>query len=414
MVQQHDSLYDLDKPGPAGATPPPSPPRPALVLPPGWVGLERCNLSPVPGQTVAVRHVLLHPFVGIALIDIAPDAAHGAEPALRARLDAARFSAIFPGHLPVVHLQVTPQELRLLDTILPAAFANLPPISLPGGDGWVSVVRRALTPRNPGRGPSPAAPGRAGRAPMLNREVAAQRVGLPPASVRLPMQPYGAGGSRRSGLLVALALGSVAAVTAAVAVLWGGTPATDPAPAPLAAAPAPQAATQPGAPQGTTQGTPQGTTQGTPQGTAQAGAPGIASAPSSAGGAATNPATVTATAAPTGPAPAAERPATALPAPASAPFPAQALRDRAAAPAAPAREQLATAAPAPTAETLWVTPRSGTNLRTAPNNRANILRTVPAGEVMQELERSADGWVHVSNARSQGWMFGKFLVPAKP
>ncbi|NOG72105.1 SH3 domain-containing protein [Roseicella sp. DB1501] len=409
MVQQHDSLYDLDKPGPDGATPPPSPPRPpALVLPPGWVGLERCNLSPVPGQTVAVRHVLLHPFVGIALIDIAPDAAHGAEPALRARLDAAHFSAIFPGHLPVVHLQVTPQELRLLDTILPAAFANLPPISLPGGDGWVSVVRRALTPRSPGRGPSPAAPGRAGRAPMLNREVAAQRVGLPPASVRLPMQPYGAGGSRRSGLLVALALGSVAAVTAAVAVLWGGTPATEPAPAPLAAAPAPQAATPPGATLGASQGTTQGTTQ--------AGAPGIASAPSSAGGAATNPATATAPAAPTGPAPAAERPATAAatPAPAPAPFPAQALRDRAPAPAAPAREQLATAAPAETAGPGWVTPRTGTNLRTAPNNRASVLRTVPAGEVMQELERSADGWVHVSNARSQGWMFGKFLVPAKP
>ncbi|WP_128080065.1 SH3 domain-containing protein [Roseicella frigidaeris] len=381
-MQQSETIHDFDTPGRAERAPP-QPVLPALVLPPGWVGLERCNLSPVPGQTVAVRHVLLHPFVGIALIDIAPEATHGAEPALRARLDAARFGAIFPGHLPVVHLQVTPQELRLLDTILPAAFANLPPISLPGGDGWVGVVRRSLAPRSPARGPSPAAPGRAGRPPMLNREVAAQRIGLPPASVRLPVQPDLAADRRRSGLLVALALGSVAAVTAAIAVLWGGTP--PPAPAPeLAAAPAPT-------------GLPATARTGT-----QAGAP----AASSAGGTASPAVPAAPAAAPAAAAP--ERPAgaTAEPVPA---FPAPALRERAPATAA-------TAPPVPTdpAEAGLVMPRTGTNLRTAPNNRASVLRTVPAGEVLQEYDRSPDGWVQVGHGRPQGWMFGKFLVPARP
>src|SRR4051812_35893584 len=150
MMQRRERLYHLDKPSLARDAAL-SAAAQTVVVPPGWIGLEQCNLSPVPGQVLQVPYVLLHPEVGVALIDVAPGEALGAEPAFRARLEAARFAAIFPGHLPVVHLQVQSEELHQLGSLLPEAFATLPPISLPSGDGWVSVVRRALA-RGPIRG----------------------------------------------------------------------------------------------------------------------------------------------------------------------------------------------------------------------------------------------------------------------
>jgi hypothetical protein len=141
MMQQHERLYQLDKPilardaaGTAAQGP---------DVPPGWIRLDQCNLSPFQGQALLVPHVLLHPEIGVALIDIAPGETAGAEAAFRDRLEAARFAAIFPGDLPVVHLQLQPEELGSLGTLLPQAFAGLPLLRLPGGDGWVSVVRRA-------------------------------------------------------------------------------------------------------------------------------------------------------------------------------------------------------------------------------------------------------------------------------
>lgn len=97
------------------------------ALPNGWLALRQYRLD---GKTLPL--ILLHPTQGIAIIGGPADG-----PALlRARLAAGRFDAIFPGHLPV---------LRLDQAADPGpAFAALPPLTLPGGDAWVGVVRRAL------------------------------------------------------------------------------------------------------------------------------------------------------------------------------------------------------------------------------------------------------------------------------
>ena len=94
MMQQHERLYQLDKPSPirdADVNAPPLGPPQGPLVPPGWIGLEDCNLSPVLGHALVMPHVLLHPDIGVALIDVAPGETQGAEPAFRARLEAARF-----------------------------------------------------------------------------------------------------------------------------------------------------------------------------------------------------------------------------------------------------------------------------------------------------------------------------------
>ena len=142
-----------------------------LPLPPGWLCLQDCNLSGQFGQPVVVPFVLMHPDVGVALIDLAPAANPDAESVLRRRLEAARFESIFSGFLPILHLRLDRADLPSTETILRDAFAALPRLSVPGGDGWVNVVRRALLPRDLGRaaphsaGPPGAAAGRAPRRP---------------------------------------------------------------------------------------------------------------------------------------------------------------------------------------------------------------------------------------------------------
>jgi hypothetical protein len=394
MMQQHERLYQLDKPilardaaGTAAQGP---------GIPPGWIRLDHCNLSPFQGQALLVPYVLLHPEIGVALIDIAPAAAAGAEAAFRDRLESARFGAIFPGQLPVVHLQLHPEELGSLGTLLPQAFATLPPLRLPGGDGWVSVVRRALASRGPLRdGPAERARDRA-MPQMLNREVAAQRAGLAPAKAAAPAESSRV---RWPALPIALGLAGLTAVAAASAVFLTGSQPAEPLDA---AAPPPERS---GAPA-----------------TERSGAP--APAAVATGGAAPVAAPVVAP----------RLVPAAPPAPARAPDMAQLppARDRAATtpprapeptPPPPARAQpplpTAAAIPPPPAAVAperasRLTVRAAANIRTQPNNKATIIRTAPQGEVLREFNRSADDWVEVGDTKPQGWMFGKFLVPVKP
>lgn len=146
---------------PAGGAPraadPPSAEAPGVAprpLPSGWRVLRDCNLSGRLNQPVLVPLVLIHPEVGVALIETAPGTGHDAETVLRARLAAARFEAIFPGSLPIIHLVLAAGEMPALDAMLAEGFAAQPPLSLPGGDAWVSVVERALSPRDPRRAAS--------------------------------------------------------------------------------------------------------------------------------------------------------------------------------------------------------------------------------------------------------------------
>lgn len=113
----------------------------------GWLILRNCRLGCPQGR--GLPSALIHPAVGVALLDILPSESPGAIEAFRARLAAARFPAIFPGYLPVVHLRLAPRQLEELRTRLDRAFAAQPPLSLPGGDAWITAVARALTTEQP-------------------------------------------------------------------------------------------------------------------------------------------------------------------------------------------------------------------------------------------------------------------------
>ena len=118
---------------------------PAAALPTGWSVIGRCRQGTAGPAVRPTRcHVLANPAVGIALLDLAPDTTPNAEARLRRVLDAAGFRTAFPGMLPVWHGRVEPVELRLLPTLLKAAFTALPPLAVQGGASWVAAVRQAL------------------------------------------------------------------------------------------------------------------------------------------------------------------------------------------------------------------------------------------------------------------------------
>ena len=108
-----------------------------------WVVLQDCRLRP--SDRGVPPSVLIHPARGVAVVDILPSSTPEAAEAVRERLDAARFPALFAGHLPVIHMQLTPGEMPFLASLLDRAFAARSPLRLPGGDAWTGVVVRALT-----------------------------------------------------------------------------------------------------------------------------------------------------------------------------------------------------------------------------------------------------------------------------
>jgi hypothetical protein len=137
---------------------------PAVAAPGGmpfgaWTVLRDCPLG---GEGPVVPLALLHPGLGVALVEPRRQGATGAAgPArLRARLEAARFGAVYPGHLPILGIDTEvladPAALR---PALEAAFAAALPIALPGGGAWVAAVARALTATSPPP-PAPSAPRR--------------------------------------------------------------------------------------------------------------------------------------------------------------------------------------------------------------------------------------------------------------
>ena len=96
------------------ATERPDPPAsdPFETLEHGWRILRNCRLGQQRGGVGLTA--LIHPRIGVALLDGVPARLPGAEAAFRARLEAARFPAIFPGTLPVVHLCLTPPQRERL------------------------------------------------------------------------------------------------------------------------------------------------------------------------------------------------------------------------------------------------------------------------------------------------------------
>ena len=334
---------------------PPAPPEPEaepseVTLPEGWIGLPDCVLQNADAPAVSIPLTLLHPEFGIALLGVPEEQGAAAEAALRQRLDAARFVAIFPGHLPVVTLAMMPGEPLNLQRRLAAAFAGLPPLDLAGGDGWVAVVRRAMLSRPPMR---PARPGvEAANLPRRPAVAANQGFGLrgwvwPMAGVTVFAVLIG----------VVLGLSHPGGETAPVRT------GADPQPQPSASAPAPVPVPAP-----------------------QASAP----------------------------VPPSPRLAPALPPPSAlAPAPAPAPAASSAAVPAPAVAR-APAAATPTAPSLpRVLVRSPANLRAGPDGGARVLRTAPRGEAFR-VHGESRGWLQVGNATPEGWIFAGLLSDPSP
>ncbi|MBL6458094.1 SH3 domain-containing protein [Belnapia sp. T6] len=199
MSDHSEAQYRLD-------TAPELPGGMVAEVPEGWLSLEGCSLQsrPIdaaPGPAIAVPLVLMHPEFGLAILGLEPVQAEAAEAALRERLEAARFGAIFPGHLPVVSLNLMPGDPFNLQRRLATAFAAQPPLELAGGDGWVTVVRRLLLTHPPVRSSA-----------MLRPMVRAPMLPEPEEPVRAPRfalgtLPWPLLGLTAAGLVVGLALG---------------------------------------------------------------------------------------------------------------------------------------------------------------------------------------------------------------
>lgn len=132
--------------GPAQSTRPPLQERhPFTALPPGWAVVGRCRFGTgLPGPHATGCYALAHPTVGVALIDIAPNATPNAEARLRRALTAAEFWPDFPGTLPVMHDRVEGAALRSLPWVLERGFATLPQLTVPGGEAWIDGLRKAI------------------------------------------------------------------------------------------------------------------------------------------------------------------------------------------------------------------------------------------------------------------------------
>ncbi|RYG01828.1 MAG: hypothetical protein EON94_07020, partial [Caulobacteraceae bacterium] len=113
-------------------------------LPKEWVCGRDCDIGGEPGRPVRINLVLMHPVLGIALIE-RETLTEGAEDILRERLEEARFGAIFGGYLPILHCATQPDELPSLAGI-ERAFGGMEPLSLAGGNAWLPVVAKIVMP----------------------------------------------------------------------------------------------------------------------------------------------------------------------------------------------------------------------------------------------------------------------------
>lgn len=119
--------------------PAPQPPGVALRTGPGWRILRGDRLFGGPQP-----FVLLHPEVGVALLDIAPHVTAEGPERLQRALAEADFSARFPGDLPVVHRVLPTEHLGRLPDILDYAFQWQAPLTLPPGRAWADGLQRIL------------------------------------------------------------------------------------------------------------------------------------------------------------------------------------------------------------------------------------------------------------------------------
>ena len=155
----------------------------------------------LPAQT---QYALLHPQVGIALLDVVPGTTttHAAE-RLRQRLNAAGFHIEFERNPPIRYFRVALPAVHDISRLLDQEFGRRSPAPLPRG-AWVAAAQRLLATDLPSLPAEPAS-GRGADDQAMQRQVRARQ---PPTAKRSPARPLG--GARWLGVfwgLMALTVG---------------------------------------------------------------------------------------------------------------------------------------------------------------------------------------------------------------
>lgn len=119
--------------------------RVAAAIRPGWIVLHDCALGDADHPLARAEYALIHPHVGIALLDLPPRPRNpAAAERLRRALEAAEFPERFGGQPPIVYLHLPARSLAGLGPRLDRAFDLRPPLALSGGDAWVVAAQGVL------------------------------------------------------------------------------------------------------------------------------------------------------------------------------------------------------------------------------------------------------------------------------
>ncbi len=110
-------------------------------LPEEWTLLRQRQIGETP-----VDVVLVHPGIGVALVDLAPQSPEAAAEALRARLEGERFAEFFPGELPIVAVSLEAAEIEAAGDRLAAAFEAAPLLAIGDADWADAVIELLLLP----------------------------------------------------------------------------------------------------------------------------------------------------------------------------------------------------------------------------------------------------------------------------
>lgn len=117
-----------------------------ITMRPGWIALRGCTLDAGGDAPVRVRYALLHPKVGIALLDVVPGrTAPHAPDRLRRTLGAGKFHAEFGCIPPILYLCIPLRALSDVGHLLEHEFSRQPASALPRGDAWVTAAQAALS-----------------------------------------------------------------------------------------------------------------------------------------------------------------------------------------------------------------------------------------------------------------------------
>jgi hypothetical protein len=135
------------------------------ALPDPWTLLRHRRIGGDQAEPIAV--VLVHPEIGVALVDEAPRDPTPSARRLRDYLDGQRFGEFFAGDLPIVTLSVAAEDFEMLGERLAAAFEAAPRLSVADADWADAVIELLMVPDDLAMAPvsDPEAPRMAEHAP---------------------------------------------------------------------------------------------------------------------------------------------------------------------------------------------------------------------------------------------------------